>query len=111
MSVFSERAKAVAQIYGVLVHGVRIKDLSATDMEKGIEYIKTQNKDTVKLDIIWLGYLNRPKEGQQTASLIVEYRIAEQANLAIREGLAISNVIYRYIVYNCAYRSKQCFVY
>ena len=47
MSVFSEKAKAVAQMYGVLVHGVRIKDLNTTDMEKGIERIKTQNKDTV----------------------------------------------------------------
>ena len=47
----------------MLVYRVRIKDLSAIDIEKGIEYIKTQNKDIVKLDIIWLGYLNRPKEG------------------------------------------------
>ena len=110
MSVFSEKAKAVAQMYGVLVHGVRIKDLNATDMEKGIEHIKTQNRDTVKLDIMWLGYLNRSKEGQQSASLIVECRTAEQANSAIREGLAIGNVMYRCVVYNRACRSKQCFV-
>ena len=64
-------------MYGVLVYRVRIKDLNATDIEKGIEHIKTQNRDTVKLDIMWLGYLNRPKEGQQSASLIVEYRTAE----------------------------------
>ncbi|KAI4120970.1 MAG: hypothetical protein LQ347_006992 [Umbilicaria vellea] len=95
MSVFSEKAKAVAQMYGVLVHGVRIKDLNTTDMEKGIERIKTQNKDTVQLDIMWMGYLNRPKDGQQTASLIVECRTAEQANSAIREGLAIGSVMYR----------------
>ena len=98
-------------MYRVLVHGVRIKDLNTTDMEKGIERIKTQNKDIVQLDIMWMGYLNRPKDGQQTASLIVEYRTAEQANSAIREGLVIGSMIYRYIVYNRACRSKQCFVY
>ena len=57
-----------------------------------------------------MGYLNRPKDSQQTASLIVECRTAEQANSAIREGLAIGSVIYRCVVYNRACRSKQCFV-
>lgn len=51
---FSDEARQVAQTYGVLVHGVKLNELSSKSREEAIEYLKAINIHSIKLDIAWI---------------------------------------------------------
>ena len=73
------------------------------------EEVKEENKHTLDMDIHWIGYLHKLKEGELKATLIIEFRNEAQADRAIRTGICIGNEWYRCEVYNRQARSMQCF--
>ena len=105
----SQTASLRVRTYGIFVRGVRTEDLAVTDMEVAKKIIKERNQHTLNLDIHWVGYLHRIKEGEITVPLIIELKNEEQADIAIRKGISIGDAWYECKVYNRNARSCQCF--
>ena len=110
MTRLSSNARAVTKTYGLLLHGVRIDSINLRDMAQAIQQVKTDNAYTLSLDIIWIGWFKKHKEGQDKCSLIIELASPEDGNKALEEGLVIGSEIHGCYVYNKQCRSKQCFI-
>ena len=95
--------------FSIFIKGVRTEAIKTTDMGVFTEEVKEENKHTLDMDIHWIGYLYKLKEGELKAPLIIEFRNEAQADRAIRTGICIGNEWYRYEVYNRQARSIQCF--
>ena len=65
----------------------------------------------MEVNLYWVGYLHRPREGEIRIPLIIEVQGIRQANRLIQNRICIGAVWYRCEVYNRRCRLTQCFKY
>lgn len=87
MEILSSTATLKIKSFGIFVKGVKTAAIKTADMEVLKEDIKEENKHTLDMDIHWIGYLHKLKEGEVKARLIIELRNEAHADRAIRTGI------------------------
>lgn len=82
------------QVLGKKIHIVTytfgIDSINLKEKERVMEQIRAKNTASIPgLEIKWIGWLSKPDLGEKKISLVIECKIAMQANVVIEEGLAI----------------------
>ena len=96
--------------YGILVKGVKTEEIKTDNLSKAMDYIKSCNEtDIPHMDIRWMGYLHKLKEGEKVAPLVLDLFDEEQADRCISRGIFIGQSYYKCEFYNKHCRSQQCF--
>jgi hypothetical protein len=106
-------AEVIKETYGVVVHGIPIKEANMDNKSRVIDDIVAYNSCNIpnlrREDIRYVGWLKLPKKDQEHTSMVVEFKETAQADWAIHRGLlwvVESKSVDRYIK---SWRVKQCF--
>lgn len=95
-----------------MINVVNVADFDMTNKERAMKHIinlSTDIEGLQRMDIKWISWRNTPKVGQELASLVIEFLIAEHVNIALDYNILIGREVFAVVVFNKACKSMQCF--
>ena len=101
--VLGRGAKSVTRTFGGVAYVVYIDSIDLANKDVMMKKIHAKNDASILgFEIKWIRWLSSLAPGKKKSLLVVEYKIAMQANRAIDKGLVIGAELHRYIMYNAA---------